>query len=100
MCMCRREVAKALAQRLLVQQQRGGSAFGAAPRMPAAAQACAGCGVVAQGLQCCGQCKCVRYCGRECQAAHWKREHKRTCGGGRNKQAAGGGGSREGGGSK
>jgi hypothetical protein len=28
----------------------------------------------------CGRCRAVVYCSRDCQAAHWKRAHKLTCG--------------------
>ena len=28
----------------------------------------------------CGRCRAVVYCSRECQATHWKRAHKLTCG--------------------
>jgi len=27
----------------------------------------------------CGRCRCVRYCSRDCQAAHWKSGHKQHC---------------------
>ncbi|KZP07580.1 hypothetical protein FIBSPDRAFT_1052900 [Athelia psychrophila] len=42
---------------------------------------CAQCGTGAGGsttLSLCGVCKAVRYCGRACQAAHWK-THKKDC---------------------
>ena len=28
----------------------------------------------------CGRCRAVVYCSRDCQATHWKRAHKLTCG--------------------
>ncbi|GAQ92375.1 hypothetical protein KFL_009980020 [Klebsormidium nitens] len=28
----------------------------------------------------CSACSRVQYCSKECQASHWKKEHKRTCG--------------------
>ena len=31
------------------------------------------------GFERCSKCKCVRYCSRECQRAHWKRSHKDVC---------------------
>ena len=31
------------------------------------------------GFERCSKCKCVRYCSRECQRAHWKRSHKKVC---------------------
>ena len=31
------------------------------------------------GFDLCSQCKCVRYCSRECRRAHWKRSHKDVC---------------------
>ena len=42
------------------------------------AVACAGCGRPAVGLRACARCRAVRYCSRECQAAHWP-QHKRQC---------------------
>ncbi|KAJ3033304.1 hypothetical protein HDV00_006521 [Rhizophlyctis rosea] len=52
------------------------------PSTPAATpvpeNACAKCGSTPSTLQRCGRCKQVKYCGRECQAAHWK-VHKRSC---------------------
>jgi hypothetical protein len=46
--------------------------------------ACAQCGAAAGGgsavrLSTCARCKKIRYCGRACQAAHWKAGHKKTC---------------------
>lgn len=38
---------------------------------------CYGCGGK-EGLKACKKCRMVFYCGRECQAGHW-REHKQTC---------------------
>jgi len=28
----------------------------------------------------CARCTWVRYCGKDCQVAHWKKEHKKSCG--------------------
>ena len=39
---------------------------------------CAGCGRTAVGLRACARCRAVRYCSRECQAAHWL-QHRRQC---------------------
>lgn len=27
----------------------------------------------------CSQCRVAKYCGRDCQAEHWKKEHKKQC---------------------
>lgn len=40
--------------------------------------ACACCRAVGPGYKACMRCRAVRYCGRECQAQHWKR-HKAEC---------------------
>ncbi|KAG2427625.1 hypothetical protein HXX76_012276 [Chlamydomonas incerta] len=42
-------------------------------------------------LQVCGGCKAVRYCGRACQAAHWRAGHKEACGALKGKGGAGAG---------
>ena len=42
-------------------------------------EACNNCGHEAVNLRSCGRCKLVKYCGRTCQVAHWKTEHKRFC---------------------
>ncbi|KAG2431543.1 hypothetical protein HXX76_009557 [Chlamydomonas incerta] len=42
-------------------------------------------------LQACGSCKAVRYCGRACQAAHWRAGHKEACGALKGKGGAGAG---------
>jgi len=39
---------------------------------------CAKCNIQRTGLLACGICKAVRYCGTECQKAHWK-VHRQTC---------------------
>jgi hypothetical protein len=39
---------------------------------------CAKCNIQRTGLLACGICKAVRYCGTECQKAHWKL-HRQTC---------------------
>ena len=39
---------------------------------------CVACGLQAEGLQLCRQCKVARYCGHNCQKLHW-RNHKRLC---------------------
>ena len=39
---------------------------------------CANLGCVGQGLKACARCKRVRYCGVECQRAHWP-QHKPDC---------------------
>ena len=39
---------------------------------------CAKCDEV-QHLRDCGQCRLVRYCGRECQRSHWRVGHKPLC---------------------
>ncbi|OAQ98842.1 hypothetical protein LLEC1_06050 [Akanthomyces lecanii] len=39
---------------------------------------CANCGKDAAQLMVCGRCKAVKYCGRDCQVAHFK-EHKTPC---------------------
>eukprot|EP00316_Scyphosphaera_apsteinii_P000934 CAMPEP_0119324990 /NCGR_PEP_ID=MMETSP1333-20130426/64651_1 /TAXON_ID=418940 /ORGANISM="Scyphosphaera apsteinii, Strain RCC1455" /LENGTH=534 /DNA_ID=CAMNT_0007332835 /DNA_START=8 /DNA_END=1612 /DNA_ORIENTATION=+ len=44
---------------------------------------CGACGAEAsegKKLALCQRCKCVRYCGRECQIAGWKAGHKDSCG--------------------
>jgi len=38
---------------------------------------CGNCGLPAETK--CSRCKLVRYCNKECQKKHWKRQHKRTC---------------------
>ena len=40
---------------------------------------CANEGCEKAGSQKCGACEEVRYCGRQCQKAHWLAEHKREC---------------------
>ncbi|KAK7055619.1 MYND-type domain-containing protein [Favolaschia claudopus] len=42
---------------------------------------CASCGKPISDPRMCAACLKVYYCGRECQAAHWKKEHKRLCAG-------------------
>ncbi len=37
-------------------------------------------GLRGRGLRACGRCGTVRYCSKECQAAHWKAGHKQECG--------------------
>ncbi len=39
---------------------------------------CQRCETVGEGFQICGGCGVVRYCGEQCQRAHWK-AHKRWC---------------------
>lgn len=39
---------------------------------------CARPGCTGVGAKRCSQCRTIRYCGTDCQAAHWK-EHKQTC---------------------
>ncbi|KAL4458300.1 hypothetical protein ABPG75_013165 [Micractinium tetrahymenae] len=39
---------------------------------------CSGCGKPSLELRACSSCRLARYCGRECQLAHWK-EHKAAC---------------------
>jgi len=39
---------------------------------------CASCGVQAEKLLICGQCRAVHYCSAECQRSAWK-EHKKSC---------------------
>lgn len=39
---------------------------------------CASCGKESARLMACGRCKAVKYCGRDCQIAHFK-EHKTLC---------------------
>ena len=33
----------------------------------------------AEGLKRCMRCKCVAYCSKSCQVAHWKQQHKPVC---------------------
>ena len=40
---------------------------------------CANCGKDSVQLMRCGRCKAVMYCGRTCQVAHYKKEHKAKC---------------------
>ena len=42
------------------------------------AKLCSACGENSVGLMKCGNCKCVWYCGKDCQNKHWK-EHKKEC---------------------
>jgi hypothetical protein len=63
---------------------RGGGEEPSAGPVRASPGACAQCGAAAGGgsavrLSACARCKKVRYCGRACQAAHWKAGHKKTC---------------------
>ena len=39
---------------------------------------CSACGKKSDALMKCRACKCVWYCGKECQNKHWK-EHKKEC---------------------
>ena len=50
-------------------------------RLSALGAQCANCGKdsVYVQLMTCGRCKAVMYCGRTCQVAHYKKEHKATC---------------------
>ncbi len=34
---------------------------------------------VTEGLKRCMRCKCVAYCSKSCQVAHWKQQHKPVC---------------------
>lgn len=49
------------------------------PPAYASSAACSHCGVTAADLKTCTRCRAVNYCGRECQAAHWKAGHKQQC---------------------
>ena len=41
---------------------------------------CSHCGKIhSKTLKACSQCKVVRYCGKECQTAHWKGGHSKAC---------------------
>jgi len=42
---------------------------------------CVACGAAAGGtkLRTCSRCRLARYCGRDCQRAHWKLLHKNEC---------------------
>lgn len=40
---------------------------------------CAFCRKMSTELKRCTKCKKVSYCNRECQAQHWKKQHKREC---------------------
>ncbi len=40
---------------------------------------CANCGESAASLLACARCHLVRYCGRTCQAQHWKTGHNTCC---------------------
>lgn len=43
------------------------------------AGSCANCGKYWLRLLYCGKCRTVRYCGRDCQAQHWRGTHKAAC---------------------
>ena len=47
---------------------------------PGPMHVCKNCLKDGTGFERCSKCKCVRYCSREGQHAHWKRSHKRDCG--------------------
>ena len=47
---------------------------------PAHLHACANCGTNVSNLRACSRCKATSYCSKECQTAHWKSEHKASCG--------------------
>lgn len=40
---------------------------------------CAGLGCVKDGVKRCSRCQGVRYCSKECQAAHWRKGHRKAC---------------------
>ncbi len=40
---------------------------------------CTNSGESAVSLLACARCHLVRYCGRTCQAQHWKKGHKKCC---------------------
>lgn len=57
----------------------GNAEYLQALRAEAGAQrCCAQCGEARPSLRCCARCLAARYCGRECQAAHWQ-QHKAQC---------------------
>lgn len=58
-------------------KKKEGSGAGSMPSEPR--HMCDACGVK-ESSSLCGKCKAVRYCSRECQAAHWKAGHKLVCG--------------------
>ncbi len=49
-------------------------------------------GLRARGPRACGRCGAVRYCSKECQAAHWKAGHKQVCGRAQQQQDSAGAG--------
>ncbi|KAG2436706.1 hypothetical protein HXX76_006232 [Chlamydomonas incerta] len=57
---------------------RGGDDWQSLQPVALAHHVCVACGKMYHKTQLCSRCKSVRYCGRECQAAHWK-EHKQEC---------------------
>ncbi len=44
-----------------------------------ASATCWSCGQTFHSLKACARCKCAKYCGKECQTAHWKLVHKTHC---------------------
>eukprot|EP00198_Chlamydomonas_reinhardtii_P010112 XP_001699449.1 predicted protein [Chlamydomonas reinhardtii] len=57
---------------------RGGDGWQCLQPVALAHHVCVACGKMYHKTQLCSRCKSVRYCGRECQSAHWK-EHKQEC---------------------